>query len=182
MRPLDHRLQRQRLDRAYRHIGPGTSVLDIGCHQAELGAALRAQGCAYHGIDPQLHTAADGAVRGRFPEDMPVEWDGQRYDHVVVLAVLEHVPEFELGPFLAAITGRLTPSGTLIASVPSPHTDRILHALLRLRLIDGMDLEAHDGLIPRQLMSAAEGAGLRLQRRERFQFGLNNIFVWSKAT
>lgn len=156
-------------------------MLDIGCHQGELGEQLAGWRCQYYGIDPDLVSATDATVRGHFPEDLPDEWADVSFDHVVALAVLEHVPEAVLEHFLRSVADRLAPTGTLIASVPSPLTDHVLNVLLKLRLIDGMDLDAHDGLTTDQLLEAAERAGLRLHRRERFQLGLNNLFVWGRG-
>jgi cyclopropane fatty-acyl-phospholipid synthase-like methyltransferase len=103
------------------------------------------------------------------------------FDHCVALAVLEHVPVADLTDFLDAARALLRPGGTLIATVPSPSTDRVLAILHRLRIIDGMDLEAHDGLTLAELADAATTAGFRLVRHDRFQLGMNNLLIWERA-
>jgi cyclopropane fatty-acyl-phospholipid synthase-like methyltransferase len=180
MRRLDISLQRARIKRAVKHIGRGSRVLDIGCHHGELAGFLSAGDCRYYGLDPEVAEPTENLARGRFPEQLPAEWLAVPFDHAVALAVLEHLSLDQLADFLSSLRTSLRPGGTLIATVPSPATDRVLAMLHRVRLIDGMDLEAHDGLTVSQLLDTARQAGLRLDRHERFQFGFNNLFVWTR--
>ena len=180
MRSLDIWLQNARLRRASDRIAHGTRILDVGCHQGELARKLRGHGCVYHGIDDLVDEPTETIVAGRFPADIPRSWIDAGFDHLVALAVLEHVPRDELDDFFAAARDCLGPGGTVIATVPSPVTDHVLDVLAKLRLIDGMDLEAHDGLTIAELTAAAARAGLELTEHRRFQLGLNNTLVWSK--
>jgi 2-polyprenyl-3-methyl-5-hydroxy-6-metoxy-1,4-benzoquinol methylase len=180
MRLLDVGLQRARIKRAVRHIRPGSLILDIGCHQGELAAFASVARSQYFGIDPDLAAPAANLVRGRFPDEVPAEWKELLFDHCIALAVLEHVPIGHLTGFLESACALLRPTGTLIATVPSPATDRVLAVLHRLRLIDGMDLEAHDGLTMAQLLEAAAEAGFRLVRHDEFQLGMNNLLIWER--
>lgn len=182
MRLLDEVLQVERLKRADARIGHGCRVLDIGCHQGELRRRLAGRHCSYVGIDPELHTAGPALVRGHFPRDIPPSWAESRFDHLVALAVLEHIPSGELGEFFSSACDLLVPGGSLIATVPAPATDHILSVLQRFRLIDGMDLEAHDGRTLGELRDAASTSGLHLMEHRRFQLGLNNLLVWTRPT
>ena len=178
MRWLDNVLQRARLRRAAEHITRGATVLDIGCHRGELAELLAGKDVRYLGIDPEVVSPGEHLVQGRFPDDVPPSWGS--VDHVVALAVLEHVEYDHLEPFLSVVHQMLQPGGSLIATVPSPATDKILDVLKTLRLVDGMDLHAHHGLTIGQLTDAARAVGLTLDRHDRFQLGLNNLFVWSR--
>ena len=182
VRLLDDLLQHARLKRAAARIGHGCRVLDIGCHQGELTAMLAGQHCSYMGLDPQVEEPTPTLVRGSFPRDVPRSWLDSRFDHLVALAVLEHVPASELYDLFRSASELLVPDGSLIATVPSPATDHVLFVLERLRLIDGMDLEAHDGRTIGELCGAAAEAGLHLTEHRRFQLGLNNLLVWTRAT
>jgi cyclopropane fatty-acyl-phospholipid synthase-like methyltransferase len=181
MRRLDFIIQRARIKRALGHIQTGTLLLDIGCHQGELSGYLVDKHCRYFGIDPDVVVPTTNLIRGHFPNDLPPDWKGMEFDHGVALAVLEHVPMDELVEFLRSVRDVLRPGGTLIATIPSPATDKLLVVLRRTRLIDGMDLDAHDGLTLAQLLGAAEETGLRLVSHDQFQLGLNNLLVWARV-
>jgi cyclopropane fatty-acyl-phospholipid synthase-like methyltransferase len=179
VRRLDEALQEARLRRAVARIGHGCRVLDIGCHQGELSTSLAGRHCSYVGIDPDVRVPTATLIRGHFPDDVPPEFAGTKFDHLVALAVLEHLPETELRTFFQRAVELLVPGGSLIATVPSPATDHVLAVLHRLRLIDGMDLEAHDGLSISDLCEAADSSGLQLTEHRRFQLGFNNVLVWT---
>jgi cyclopropane fatty-acyl-phospholipid synthase-like methyltransferase len=134
------------------------------------------------GLDPVVDVATSTLARGHFPQDVPPAWTTAPFDHLIALAVLEHVPADELVEFFRSAADLLAPGGSLIATVPSPATDHVLHVLERLRLIDGMDLGAHDGRSIGELSDAAAKSGLHLTERRRFQFGFNNLLVWTLST
>jgi hypothetical protein len=76
-----------------------------------------------------------------------------------------------------AIGRRLEHGGVLVATVPSPLVDHILHVLMFLRLIDGQEAHQHYGFVPKDLIKLFEG-NLRLVKHRKFQLGLNNLFVF----
>jgi hypothetical protein len=78
-----------------------------------------------------------------------------------------------LRPFLRS-------GGRLIVTVPSPAVDTILVGLRTIRLLDGMSLEQHYGFSPAETRLLFGFAGLTLTAQKRFQFGLNNLFVFVK--
>ena len=180
MQRLDLFLQRARIRRAVDRVDRGAKVLDIGCHEGELGRALEAVDCDYFGSDSTVAHTSDRLAVGHFPDDLPPTWITGDFDHLVALAVLEHVPADRLHELFSIARRCLRPGGTFIATVPSPVTDHVLDALSKLRLIDGMDLDAHDGLTIDELKVAAAAAGLQLSAHQRFQFGFNNSLVWSR--
>jgi 2-polyprenyl-3-methyl-5-hydroxy-6-metoxy-1,4-benzoquinol methylase len=175
-------LQRWRIVRAARWLPDGARVLDIGCFDASLFERLAARGVHGVGIDPLLDSPIEGpnyTLRpGRFPEDVPV---GDRFGAIVALAVVEHLPEAVLPELGRACAALLCPRGRLIVTVPSPVVDRILDVLVTLRLVDGMSLEEHHGFDPRTTPQVVTRDDLRLIRRQRFQLGLNHLFVFEKT-
>jgi hypothetical protein len=56
--------------------------------------------------------------------------------------------------------------------------DRIIDVLRTLRLVEGMDIEAHHGFETEETPGYFARAGLRLLRHERFELGLNHLFVF----
>jgi SAM-dependent methyltransferase len=179
---LDVFLRDWRIARAIRFIRPGSRVLDIGCHD---GALFRAIGPGLRqgiGVDPALAGPLEStkySLRpGAFPDAAPDEECG--FDAVCALAVLEHVDANSREPFAAAVARLLVPGGQAILTVPSPVVDRIIDVMIRLGIIDGMEAEQHHGFDVDEVVPLFTGAGLWLQRSERFQFGLNHCFIFVK--
>jgi SAM-dependent methyltransferase len=179
---VDRLIQRARIRVALRFIPQSARVVDVGAHRGELFEALGSKLADGHGIEPLLTSPLKGAhyviVGGFFPETHPDRDD--YWDAVTLLAVLEHIPR-SVQPSVAEACGRLLrDGGRVIVTVPSPAVDRILIVLRTLRLIDGMSVEEHYGFDPRDTVRIFSAAGLRLLRHQRFQLGLNNLYVFEK--
>lgn len=184
MTSLDRLLQNWRVDRAGRFILPGMKVLDLGSADGVLFARHGGCGPGSMGIDPAL--AADGRSasgfrqkRGFFPQDMPP--DAGRFDAVAMLAVLEHFPDDQHGVLADGIANCLRPGGLLIITVPSAIVDFILKVLTTLRLVDGMALEEHHGYEVSQTTQIFSPPRFRLLKRQKFQLGVNNLFVFERT-
>jgi 2-polyprenyl-3-methyl-5-hydroxy-6-metoxy-1,4-benzoquinol methylase len=103
-------------------VPSGQRVLDVGCSRGAFGAELKRldPSRAVYGIEP---TAAvtfagsrlDGAVRGFFPQDVPVAWEP--FDIVCFNDVLEHIAD----PWTVLVdTERfLRSKGRVVASIPN---------------------------------------------------------------
>lgn len=188
MNAVDRAIRNFRISQAIRYVRPGSRVLDIGCHDGELfrriGPALRSG----LGLDPELAGPLDGPgyelKPGSFPKDFP--GTDAPFDVITMLAVLEHIPSEELAHLADACFALLVSGGRLIATVPSHLVDPLLDILGRLRIIDGMQAHEHHGFDPGQTVPIMERAGFVLIVHRRFQFGLNNLFVferpWPSAT
>lgn len=57
--------------------------------------------------------------------------------------------------------------------------DRILEVLMFVRLIEGQAVHEHHGFEPNATLALA-GDRLRLRSYSRFQFGLNNLYVFER--
>ena len=68
----------------------------------------------------------------------------------------------------------------MIITVPSPLVDYIIHFLKLIKVVDGMSEEQHYGLLPKETIPVFEKAGFRLVVKRKFEFGLNNVFVFEK--
>ncbi|OYT70384.1 MAG: hypothetical protein CFK52_11255 [Chloracidobacterium sp. CP2_5A] len=181
MKPLDYFLQNWRIAMVRPHLGPTDRILDIGAFD---GALARQVGefRAYVGIDPEADPAQFAPrmqlVRGRFPQDLPPQ--DEPFDAITLLAVLEHIPDAKLDAFARACAAALRPGGKLLITVPHPFVDRILDVLTALRLLDGMETDAHHGFDVTRTCEIFERAGLELALHRRFQLGLNNFFAFRK--
>ncbi len=155
-------------------------MLDVGCADGALFRHGRPRIGSGVGIDVRPTEAwVDGPYErrmGRFPDAVRPE---ERFDAVVMLAVVEHVPAAEIAEWAAAVPRLLRPGGRLVITVPSPVVDHILHAGIRLRLLDGMEAHEHHGFDPGDVPSLFSVPGLTLDRRRRFELGFNHLFVFS---
>jgi 2-polyprenyl-3-methyl-5-hydroxy-6-metoxy-1,4-benzoquinol methylase len=155
-------------------------VLDVGCADGALFRLGQARIASGVGIDIRESDtwAGDGYERrvGTFPDALRPD---ERFDAVVMLAVVEHLPDQELARWAAAVPPILQPNGRVVITTPSPAVDHILHAGIRLKVIDGMEADEHHGFDPGDVPAIFSRAGLRLERRRRFELGLNHLFVFS---
>lgn len=105
---------------AVRRLEPGT-VLDVGCGDGRLLAALQGSGARLAGVD--LDERAVGFARAFAPEATlhvgPVEALDDVYDVVTCIETLEHVPDDLVNNFLAATASRVRTGGHLVVTVPS---------------------------------------------------------------
>ena len=176
---IDHFIAKMRFRAAYPHLNSGSRVCDLGCglEMAFLDFAEDkiARGV---GIDDQVENGTHGRwqrihadLRGRLPFD-----DGQ-CDHVVMLAVFEHLvqPEFVVREAFRI----LVPGGSLIMTWPAAMVDPILNVLHTLRLVsDEMESDEHQKRIPvSEVQRLLERAGFQEFHHERFELGLNNLMV-----
>jgi len=179
MKPLDHFLQRWRLNKARSYVN-GKSVLDIGSYDGALYRLLP-DIMYYFGVDPAVASEKRepnyNLARGFFPAQVP---DNLRFDVITLFAVLEHILVAEQRPLARNCYAYLNSGGYVLITVPSPVVDLILYFLKFLRLIDGMSIEEHYGFDMRQTPDIFQSAGFRLVKHETFQLGLNNLFVFVK--
>jgi SAM-dependent methyltransferase len=179
---IDHFIARLRFRAAYPHIRPGSRVCDVGCGLdaafLDFSADRITQGV---GIDDQV---TDGArsrwrrVRADIRAGLPLP--SEQFDHVVMLAVLEHLVEPE--PVLREAHRLLAPGGSLILTWPAALVDPILHALRGFHLISAeMESDEHQKRIPvSDLEQMLRRIGFQKFLHRRFELGLNNLMVASR--
>jgi SAM-dependent methyltransferase len=183
MKPIDKTLRYWRTKVALRHAPKlMNSVYDIGCDKGYLLKQLHQRVIRKEGVDPRLNadTVIDGIKlwKGFFPR-LVNENDMESYDAIFALAVFEHFSEEDINSSAETIKKLLSPNGRLIITVPHPFIDHILDILLYLRLIDGIAIEEHHSFNPADLVDSFSNH-LKLIKHERFQLGLNNVFVFEK--
>ena len=170
-------LQRWRIRKALPWIRPGSRVLDVGCADGALVRLAGSRITTAVGIDPAADDTCDDRFEcrnGTFPDAVH---EGETFDAIVMLAVVEHVPNDVLTAWATACRRLLRPEGHLVITVPSPMVDHLLHWGMRWRLLAGMDAHHHHGFSPDDVPTVF-GTELTLVHRSRFQLGLNNLFVF----
>ncbi len=165
---------------AARWIPQGSRVLDIGCHQGEFLLWLRGKIAPSVGFDPlykEISSSEGHQFFARnFQEGLPFE--DNSFDAIILLATIEHIHEKSV---IARESARLLRvGGQVIITVPSPLVDKILDILLFLRIVDGMSLEEHHGFLPDELPGIFIPEGFRLRKKQKFQFGLNNLYIFER--
>jgi SAM-dependent methyltransferase len=180
MRIGDYLIQSWRLQVAKRWIPRGSRVLDIGCHQGELFKMLGQKIAPSIGLDP-LYRGNNVVGEHRFfpqefHEGLPFE-DGS-FDVLVLLATIEHM--HQKSAVAREARRLLNTGGFVVITVPSLFVDKILSLLLRIGMIDGMSLDEHHGFAPDDLPAIFVPEGFKLKRKQKFQFGLNNLYVFER--
>ncbi len=179
---LDHFIAKLRFRAAYPYIRSGARVCDLGCGLEAAFLDYAGDKISHGvGVDDQVEDGMRGRwwrVRGNIGEPLPLE-SGQ-FDHVVMLAVLEHLPRPE--PVLREAHRILAPAGSLIMTWPSSMVDPILKVLHGSGLVsDEMESDEHQKRIPADVLQAMlQRIGFREFLHARFEFGLNNLMVASR--
>ncbi len=176
---IDHFIAKMRFRAAYPYLSAASRVCDLGCglEMAFLDFAEDkiARGV---GIDDQVESGTHGRwqrihadLRGRLPLS-----DAQ-FDHVVMLAVFEHLAEPE--SVLREAFRILAPGGSLIMTWPAAMVDPILNVLHTLHLVsDEMESDEHQKRMPvTEVQRLLENVGFREFHHKKFELGLNNLMV-----
>jgi 2-polyprenyl-3-methyl-5-hydroxy-6-metoxy-1,4-benzoquinol methylase len=179
VKALDRVLQRWRIAKAAPYVPHGARVLDVGCADGALFRVLARRVAGGIGIDPDLSIdksppSSVRFVRGHFPEDLHTD---ERFDVITILAVFEHLDEAAQRRAAAACAALLRPGGRVVLTVPEPVVDRIVHVLARFGLLAGMALHEHHGFEARVTPERFASTDFVLERHDRFQLGVNNLFV-----
>jgi len=180
---LDHFIAKMRFRAAYPHLKPGSRVCDLGCglEMAFLDFAEDkiARGV---GVDDQVESGTHGRwqrVHADLRAKLPFA-DGE-FDHVVMLAVFEHLVQPEA--VLREAFRILTPGGSLIMTWPAALVDPILNVMHGFHLIsDEMESDEHQKRLPvSEVLRMAERVGFTETFHRTFEVGLNNLMVATKS-
>ncbi len=169
---------------AYQYVRPGTRVCDLGCGIEsaflDFAAGKISEGI---GVDHRANSNATGRWK-HIQSDLhlPLPLPASAFDHVVMLAVLEHLPQPE--PVLREANRILAPGGSLILSWPSSLVDPILAVLRAGHLISHeMESDEHQKRIPvKVLRQMLEGIGFSGFVHRYFEFRLNHLLVATRAS
>jgi ubiquinone/menaquinone biosynthesis C-methylase UbiE len=180
---FDRFVAHRRYVAALPHLKKGARVCDLGCGPGapflEYAKSRVGQGI---GIDDVRETSGNGhwkIVVGDITKPLPLPESG--FDHVTMLAVLEHLPSPE--PVLREAFRVLAPGGSLIMTWPQGMVDPMLKFFSRLGMVaDEMGFEEHQKRIPlADLQGLLRRIGFTKFYHRRFELGLNNLLVAEKS-
>ncbi len=167
----DQLCRRFRRDKAEAQSLKGLSILDIGCGGGLVAEPLTRLGASVTGIDPGLESIeaakahADGMglmIDYRVATAEEIAACGATYDAVLLLEVVEHVPD--VPAFLKLIAPLVKPGGILLLSTLNrtykSYAFMIIAAELILRWVPAGTHQWQRFVTPEELRAALRAAGL----------------------
>jgi len=180
--PFDRFVAWCRFRAAAPHIRDGSVVCDLGCGAgAPFLNYVKSRIVSGVGLDEHIGQSPQdkiSIVRADITASLPME--SAQFDHVTMLAVLEHLAQ--PASVLAEAYRILRPQGSLIMTWPSSAVDPILEVLTRLELVNNeLGFEQHQPRIPlEKLQNMLRGIGFTRFETGTFELGLNNWLVAHK--
>jgi len=106
---------------------------------------------------------------------------GHRYDTIVSLAVIEHIPYNEVFNLFDIFNLHLKKGGRLIITTPCKLAHPILDFMSRIGLTDRANILEHKHYWNKdELYKLAEHSKLKIISYKKFQFGLNQLVIFEK--
>jgi cyclopropane fatty-acyl-phospholipid synthase-like methyltransferase len=176
---IDKLLQKFRFQAIAQYVKEHSFVLDIGTDDGALFNYFK--NISGVGIDPQPNFKFDNKSvtieKGSFPG---LNLQKTNFDAIVMLAVLEHIPKEKLNLISDECRSLLKIKGLILITVPSKKVDFILRILKKINLIDAETLDEHHGFEANSVKDQFNSKHFQLLVNRKFQFGLNNLFVFEK--
>jgi len=182
MRWTDYFLQNWRGRVAEKYICSGDVLLDIGCYDGSFLARTQNTVSWAVGLDIILPPNLPVQVRNKLilsDISSGLPFSDKVFDVVSLLAVFEHLQDNDL--VIQELYRVLRPGGRVILTVPGNQVDRVLDLLIAVGMADGMSLEEHHGYEAGETPILFKSHGFIMQKWRRFQFGLNNLFIFNKV-
>ena len=161
-------------------------VLDVGCGRNNVFVQHFLEQPGSIGIDCFAYDGVDRVVDDMTATGLP---DGT-FDTITLIAVGGHIPRSKREAEFREFGRLLKDGGVLLMTEGEPVTQHILHRWQRLyyALLGKKDMDSERGMLPdeeycmprRELLSYLNTSPLKLRRRVRFMWGLNNLYIAEK--
>lgn len=167
-----------------RALRPGATLLDFGCgHQALFLQSVAPDLARGIGLDYDASPARPAAnleIQQFHFKDRFDFADGA-FDHVTILAVLEHIPLDQVDVLFREFRRILRPGGSVLLTTPTPASRPLLEFLaFKLKIISGPEIADHKHYWSRADIAALAGRnGFGCSTYHTFQFGLNSFAALS---
>ena len=157
-------------------------VLDIGCGNAATALPL---GSVQHYVGIDYHPILVARQREQFPQHEfhvcdvdrePLPIDGQHFDTVLMIAIIEHLAH--PGRLLGQVAGHLRPGGRLVITTPTPWGERLHRLGARVGLFHPHAAAEHKHAYNRRQLEALLAAhGFQAVLYQTFELGGNQLVV-----
>jgi cyclopropane fatty-acyl-phospholipid synthase-like methyltransferase len=165
-----------------RFLRPASAVLDFGCgHQALFLRGVQGVIRSGVGVDYDAtpsRPAANLEIQNFHFKDR-FEFADRTFDHVTILAVLEHIPLDQVSVLFREFHRILKDDGSVLLTTPTPASKPLLEFLaFRLKVISAPEIADHKHYWSRADIAAlAARDGFVLEAYHTFQSGLNSFAV-----
>jgi len=154
-------------------------VLDVGCAEGHL--AEHVAPADYVGVDLDEEILVE--ARSNWPDHTFMSLDaldpGERFDTVVALAVIEHVPDPE--GWLRRYAEQLVPGGSVIITTPHARWEPLHGIAAKFSLTSDEAHEEHETTFDEaSITRLIESVGLRMTSYKRFLAGMNQLVVGTR--
>ena len=179
---VDMKNRRERFERAMRFVKDGDRIADLGCGPSYDFLRLVLGKISFgFGFDKNAESFRDGKLwieKGDMEKGIPhLE---ERFDRIFLLAVLEHLSD--TSEVFSWVSEHLSDKGEVIITTPHPATCIPFKILSYLGILDRNDIEDHKRYWTlSEVEKEARRWGLEVKKQLKFRFGLNQLFVLSKA-
>ena len=158
------------------------NILDFGCGSGTLARYIPPAN--YVGID--IDSSSLGSARRRYPLHFfasALDNSDRKFDTIVSLAVIEHVPDPV--DFLQRLASHLgnSPDAKIIITTPHPSVDWVHHYGAAIGLFSKHASEEHEDLLDEQTLRVTGAkASLEMISYSRFLLGANQLAVFMRQT
>jgi len=168
-----------------RHIRPAARVLDFGCgHQAMILRAIQPDIKSGIGLDYDATPGriADNLEIRQFHFKNRLDFPDGHFDHVTILAVLEHIALDEVDPLFREFRRILADGGRVLITTPTPAAKPVLEFLaFKLHVISKPEIADHRHYYSEaDLRALAARHGLEFTAYDKFLFGFNCFATLTK--
>ena len=162
----------------------GPRVLDCGCGRGQILNMLN-KNIEYTGVDSDVELIE--YLNREYPnsdficstiENVLTNLENEKYDCIVMAAIIEHVEEPEL--LIKNLKKLLTENGRIIVTTPNPIFEKLYEFGAKIGFFDHHADEDHEKLISmNSLKKFSENSNLSIIRFYKFLFGANQIIIYS---